>query len=685
MKKKAFSIRALLVRGFLLGLVIAALRKIWKPVADAPGFNTDEVADKARQLASGVSERASDLLGGEETIQEDLPTTEADDLEASPDVNTVVEGVTSGNEDLNHAQHEGLGGIPDNTGREEDTFDRGLSSASDFSTGRSPYDADVSDEGVVLSYSDDTDRQVDVPLDEGIPNLGEPGDVEDVGPETLSEAAVVDEVESGVPELYGQDDDIDSVTYDEPWVFAEPGDSMDAPAASRGYREYGESTADERDVEDMSDMDDLGLLDEVDPSGVGGETDIENDEAPAWEDSGLTVVDEPDEPLGADAFSQLDDEETLGLRDSESPAVSGDLLLDDPANTTAGSQYLGVTGDSDEAHATERISATQREPGVDTQEGTDLQESFATGDQHPGSTDGAKGVDARESGDFGRTDEFGIPAESSDGHNASGAIADQNDSDGGRQRQIISPRRDGDHLGISGDFDKAEKTEVIPAESTEDDAPADSETSRESFVTGDDEDGATSRESDAGEQNGSSSSDSESGDASAFSAAWSTPAGVVRQPSGQPGEAESVDSASDAGNDAEDQTAAAVGDLGTASSIAHEGIDSRIHTADESTQDVGLESSNRIAGTDVSAGSGREESSSRKSRKQRKQLSGSVPQGAVQGDGNPVCPTEFPIKGNANSRIYHRPTDPSYEPTIPEYCFATEEDAQKAGFRAPRG
>jgi len=49
------------------------------------------------------------------------------------------------------------------------------------------------------------------------------------------------------------------------------------------------------------------------------------------------------------------------------------------------------------------------------------------------------------------------------------------------------------------------------------------------------------------------------------------------------------------------------------------------------------------------------------------------------------CPSDFPIKGNANSRIYHTPGSRMYDPTIPEMCFATEEVAQALGYRAPKG
>jgi hypothetical protein len=54
----------------------------------------------------------------------------------------------------------------------------------------------------------------------------------------------------------------------------------------------------------------------------------------------------------------------------------------------------------------------------------------------------------------------------------------------------------------------------------------------------------------------------------------------------------------------------------------------------------------------------------------------------VRGDGSVACPEKHPIKGNTSSRIYHLPGEPSYERTIAEICFATEEDAQLAGFRA---
>ncbi len=48
------------------------------------------------------------------------------------------------------------------------------------------------------------------------------------------------------------------------------------------------------------------------------------------------------------------------------------------------------------------------------------------------------------------------------------------------------------------------------------------------------------------------------------------------------------------------------------------------------------------------------------------------------------CPSTHPIKGNASSKIYHLRGDDYYSRTTPEDCFATEADAQGAGYRRAR-
>jgi large subunit ribosomal protein L17 len=61
-----------------------------------------------------------------------------------------------------------------------------------------------------------------------------------------------------------------------------------------------------------------------------------------------------------------------------------------------------------------------------------------------------------------------------------------------------------------------------------------------------------------------------------------------------------------------------------------------------------------------------------------------VPAGAVAGNGTAICPPDYPIKGNRQSRIYHRPGQVSYPSTVAEYCFASEAAAESAGYRPSR-
>jgi large subunit ribosomal protein L17 len=62
----------------------------------------------------------------------------------------------------------------------------------------------------------------------------------------------------------------------------------------------------------------------------------------------------------------------------------------------------------------------------------------------------------------------------------------------------------------------------------------------------------------------------------------------------------------------------------------------------------------------------------------------SVPPGAVAGDGTAICPPRFPVKGNVPSMIYHLPGQVLYPQTVPEFCFASAEAAESAGFRPSR-
>jgi hypothetical protein len=45
------------------------------------------------------------------------------------------------------------------------------------------------------------------------------------------------------------------------------------------------------------------------------------------------------------------------------------------------------------------------------------------------------------------------------------------------------------------------------------------------------------------------------------------------------------------------------------------------------------------------------------------------------------CPPGYPIKGNANSGIFHVPGGRFYDRTVPERCYASAEDAEADGYR----
>ncbi len=66
-------------------------------------------------------------------------------------------------------------------------------------------------------------------------------------------------------------------------------------------------------------------------------------------------------------------------------------------------------------------------------------------------------------------------------------------------------------------------------------------------------------------------------------------------------------------------------------------------------------------------------------------LEGERGDGWVKGDGENKVPDGYPIKGNANSMIYHPQESRFYDNTVAEYYFATPEVAETFGFRAPKG
>jgi hypothetical protein len=46
-----------------------------------------------------------------------------------------------------------------------------------------------------------------------------------------------------------------------------------------------------------------------------------------------------------------------------------------------------------------------------------------------------------------------------------------------------------------------------------------------------------------------------------------------------------------------------------------------------------------------------------------------------------VCPASHPVKAKLSSKVFRTPDSPGYEASKPDRCYASEDDAQREGFR----
>lgn len=487
----------------------------------------------------------------------------------------------------------------------------------------------------------------------------------------------------------------EETTYDSLWVEdqVDPATLADeegeVPAASRGWTEP------EDDV-----LKNDPLYGDVEPSDTGGEVDLRNDELTAADGAGMHIIDSPDEPFIEDEsaaeslglmssgteppFDTMSEDEVDIDRIGEEPVVVGedDLAanaLGQPAGDDAASGDLGPGQSGDDA---------SRPEGESRSDG-DVQGAYdgAGVDQFADDSVAREMLDdVRAEGEEETEAETDADASASSGDDASGS--EETDSGAGSiawassagviDRTLTQPLsseelQSGSDADADVDAGEPGVTEAdaglrdVAAEVAED---LDQETGGRDTATGTTMAGAGQS---AGAMTSDDAANEEPGPVEMTEDTGSFEAGGTTSP--------------DEGTAAEEQ--AGDEDTGKRMGVGSGTSFDDVLPESEYASSVGYDT---LKVDDGAIGQGTlevEPSSSVSSdapnpaaprsggRGQR-----ATPAGAVRGDGTGTCPAEFPIKGNASSRIYHRPTDPSYDSTIPELCFATEEDAKAAGFRA---
>ena len=150
-------------------------------------------------------------------------------------------------------------------------------------------------------------------------------------------------------------------------------------------------------------------------------------------------------------------------------------------------------------------------------------------------------------------------------------------------------------------------------------------------------------------------------------------------------EIERAEAAAAAERAAEEQAAHAARDA----ELAGESATRRMAAAEAAAEEAQADTADAVgAGVDggVAVPTGQEGDAAAVLRQAMRELDNEreAPLGAVAGDGTAICPPGFPVKGNVQSRIYHEPGQVSYAPTVAEFCFASAEAAEAAGFRQSR-
>ncbi len=116
-----------------------------------------------------------------------------------------------------------------------------------------------------------------------------------------------------------------------------------------------------------------------------------------------------------------------------------------------------------------------------------------------------------------------------------------------------------------------------------------------------------------------------------------------------------------------------------AADLAGESVERRVAAAEAAAEEARSDTADALRAGMAADEGGEERASIRGFRS-----ASAAPLGSVPGDGTADCPPDYPVKGNASSHIYHMPDQVSYPPTVAEFCFASAEAAEAAGFRQSR-
>jgi hypothetical protein len=663
MKERSFIERIVAILGVLIGTVVwvirllfSVLRDLGKKVTQSGSGTAGTERDEGEGTAGGAKSFAADLRTRGESLVEDVASRGQ----------AVMGDTRSKVDELIHRDESGDGGATSNDASGEsgaafslsDNETPGLSSTQHSDVGGVSLEDDF-ESGTPTRSTAGEDDEVDGDSNgfmRGIPNLEEPGgDREDLyGSESASmvddEQPVTDyagqimsesdiglnrgddgtglaegeEILRATADDRGLDADDLATAFDDDDIVGLAGDAGEMPAASRGWQESDDELLADEDVAWMAD-----------------EIDIENDEAGAA--AGMHIVDSPDEPFIDDdaaaqslGFTEPGSAPAFDTMSGDEAVVDDDLFAADALGNRLGgdaaSGDLGPAQSVDDATWDPGSSVpdydtlgTYAGSGVDTFASDAIAEDMLESDRESGSEESDSGG---ESG----TDTSSVAWASTAG------VIDED---------LIRP------TALTEDQDRGMSAGDAEARTDADDAPGEPGSGREVY---DD-----------------------------FSVHGS-PSDAVRAPVYNPDDAGLLDVAA--------ETAQGLGEEEGATALSGDDTDARAGTNVATGTDAETRSerpADSVTGTlpGSSSGTGADPGgagvSGTASTVGGGRRSANVPAGAVRGDRSGVCPADYPIKGNASSHIYHRPTDSSYASTVPEFCFATEEDAKAAGFRARKG